>query len=444
MNIKRFIAAVLSVSIVLTSYGYVFAQNSTSSAISLNDRLKLAELSGVATPSSAMQLAASVASDTSVFLNGYSYTSNTAGLTYYFNGSSVANTSLNFSTLPDLFHMVTYSTAHSISNLYSSLRTLLNSLDGHVDGIEGSLTSIVNSIGTTVGSTLTTISSRVNTTNSRLSTTNSTLGDILTAIENQSFTIPQSLLDDVDLLSNNSISKSSIQPWIIPSDDYDHSSSEWRYYFRTYLNNNGLLSTSDFYNTNILMLYKRALSDISNNTGYLGNRTISGVIGSGINYPLYNSDLTSSNMSKTSIWKNILELGSNISLHLSRLSYVLASDDEIAARAAAADTQAAAVTNFVSPSADNSLGASDIGDISNIASSYSDILDSDVNPSAAFGSMSGDSDAWQWFTSEVADSLDTTQRHSNLRSIKNDSSLDYPLVNNNLDELQKILGVKLW
>lgn len=49
----------------------------------------------------------------------------------------------------------------------------------------------------------------------------------------------------------------------------------------------------------------------------------------------YDTDLNPTMLPRTGMWANLRQIGSNLSMHLARLDYVLASDDEIAAREAA-------------------------------------------------------------------------------------------------------------
>lgn len=158
------------------------------------------------------------------------------------------------------------------------------------------------------------------------------------------------------------------------------------------------------------------------------------------NVNLYNSDLTSYSMgtSGNSFWYDFRRAASNISMHLARLDYVLASDDEIEAREAAQDNQDAFVNDFLDSNGAGSASASDIGDMSGISSGVQDVLSTGVSPTSAFSSMGSDSSAWDWFKNDTKNALDTTS--SNRRNIKSSDS-DTPLLDNYYSDLQEKLKV---
>lgn len=152
---------------------------------------------------------------------------------------------------------------------------------------------------------------------------------------------------------------------------------------------------------------------------------------------LYDTDLVGTNMSKDSLWSNVRDIGSNLSLHLSRLGYVLASDEEIEARQAAADSQESVVDNFIKSSGSGSASASDFADVAAVGSNIKDALNSNVSVENAFSSLSSNSSAWDWFTQSTANSLDSTTNQN-----RKSTYYDTPLLDTYYSDLMEILKVK--
>lgn len=152
---------------------------------------------------------------------------------------------------------------------------------------------------------------------------------------------------------------------------------------------------------------------------------------------LYDTDLVGTNMSKDSLWSNVRDIGSNLSLHLSRLDYVLASDEEIEARQASADNQESVVDNFIKPSGSGSASASDFADVAAAGSSVKNALDSNVSAGNAFTSLSSDSPAWGWFSQSTADSLDSTSSRT-----RKSADSDTPYLDRYYSDLMETLKLK--
>lgn len=123
---------------------------------------------------------------------------------------------------------------------------------------------------------------------------------------------------------------------------------------------------------------------------------------------LYNEDLTTTKMgtSGNSFWYDFRKAASNISMHLARLDFVLASDDEIAARQAAEDNQNAFVDNFLDGSGSGSASTSDLGDMADGSAAIKAAFSSNASATDAFNILSGDGDVWDWFTQGTKDSFD--------------------------------------
>lgn len=180
------------------------------------------------------------------------------------------------------------------------------------------------------------------------------------------------------------------------------------------------------------------LATLNTSAVYFFRDVASGVATGNTSDVITNHDLTTTSLGRVSIWSDIRKIGGNLSNHLARLDYVLASDDEIAAREAAQDNQDAFVNDFLDSNGAGSASASDIGDMSGISAGVQDILSTGVSPASAFSSMDSNSSAWDWFKNDTKNALDTTT--SNRRNIKSSDS-DTPLLDNYYSDLQEKLKV---
>lgn len=91
---------------------------------------------------------------------------------------------------------------------------------------------------------------------------------------------------------------------------------------------------------------------------------------------------------------------------VSRLAFVLANDDQIAAREAAADNEAAVIDQFIDPSGAGSASTSDIGSISSASDGFKTNFSTDASASGIWSIF--DSSNGNWFSQEIASSLDTS------------------------------------
>lgn len=145
--------------------------------------------------------------------------------------------------------------------------------------------------------------------------------------------------------------------------------------------------------------------------------------------------LQSGSFTPTSVTNGLYGWLSNIQTPVARLAYVYANDDEIAAREAAAANQEAVVDNFIDSSGGGSASPSDISSVSDLSAGFKDNITTDADPSDLWTIF--DSSHYSWFSQETADQLDTT---SNNRKSK--SEFDTPLLDENINEIYNILGVK--
>ena len=163
----------------------------------------------------------------------------------------------------------------------------------------------------------------------------------------------------------------------------------------------------------------------------------SGLVNGKGNDIVYNSDLTTSSSSTNSVTKTLQTYGSNISMHLARLAFVLASDEEIEARQAASDNQDSVVDNFIKPTGSGSASASDFADVASVGSSMKDALDSNVSAGNAFTSLDSNSDAWNWFSQSTLYSLDSSSSQNRKSAIS-----DTPLLDSYFCDLMETLRLK--
>lgn len=443
---KSLVALIICVSLVLVPC-FAYADTASGSALTLDDQLWIMNEGGIkpvqvaAVEAGAIKAAA--ADNTNVFLNGYSMPSSMNF--YYFGSGSQATTFTNaFSQLPYLAQAITYSIAYSTQNLNTKLQTALTTLNTAVSNIK---TGVAN-INTSSGNTAT------NTSNiySRLGDINSNIGDIklytdgvetalsniLTAIQNQSLTIPQSLIDDVDSIETK-----------VPSQAY--------YWNKFLTNSNGQIPTIsqggvfrqqafDFGSNSLLggiegLLYY-GLTGTTNGVSLLVRDVRDN--NAALDDYLYDSSLTATLIPRTTIWQNMRDFWTNTSYHLSRLAFVLANDDEIAARQAAAANTAAAVSNVISSSGSGSAKPSDISGIADLKSSVSDSVSTGVNVNSIFTETGSGGHAWDWFTQGIQDELSAPSRRSNVRFNSKSSGSDTPMLDAYYHDLEEAIGFRLW
>lgn len=146
------------------------------------------------------------------------------------------------------------------------------------------------------------------------------------------------------------------------------------------------------------------------------------------------TDLSSDTFTPNSLSGGIYTWLSNIQTPVARLSYVLASDERIAAQEAAAANEEAVVDNFIDSSGSGSASPSDIGSISDLSSGYKSNFGSDASVSGIFNIFN--SNNMGWFSQETANQLDTTT------SSRRGSSFDTPLLDQQIENIYDQIGVK--
>lgn len=161
----------------------------------------------------------------------------------------------------------------------------------------------------------------------------------------------------------------------------------------------------------------------------------------------YQSSLTGYNTQQTALnWGNlgnsyftpssqtdgIYKWFAAIQAPVSRLSYVLASDERIAAQQAAAPAEQEVVNDFIDPAGNSSATASDFGSISDLSSGYQQNFGSTASISGIFDIF--DSNNFGWFSSETYNQLDTTVAQRG-------SCFETPLLDQQLEDISRALGV---
>lgn len=144
--------------------------------------------------------------------------------------------------------------------------------------------------------------------------------------------------------------------------------------------------------------------------------------------------LQSSNFTPTSQTNGIYTWLANIQEPIARLSYVHASDEEIAAREKAAANQDAVVDNFIDSSGSGAAPASSFGDVASMSAGYTTNMSTDASASGIWNIFS--SNNFGWFSQETANQLDTT-----VSTRKGSSDFETPLLDQQIADIYKELGV---
>lgn len=132
-------------------------------------------------------------------------------------------------------------------------------------------------------------------------------------------------------------------------------------------------------------------------------------IDSTVSFSIYDSSHTASSVSPISIYDWLRILGTNLSDNLSRLAYVLANDEDIQLRQQTLDQQNAYKTNFTASGAAGRMSGSDIADTAAAGSELKSAFSSSASGRDAFNGFSQGSDGrWDWFSTDILNSLDTT------------------------------------
>lgn len=124
----------------------------------------------------------------------------------------------------------------------------------------------------------------------------------------------------------------------------------------------------------------------------------------------------------------------NIQEPIARISYVHASDEEIAAREKAAANQTAVVNNFIDSTGSGAAPTSSFGDVASMSAGYSSNMNTDASASGIWNIFN--SNNFGWFSQETANQLDPT-----VSTRKGSSDFETPLLDQQISDIYKELGV---
>lgn len=126
---------------------------------------------------------------------------------------------------------------------------------------------------------------------------------------------------------------------------------------------------------------------------------------------------------------------------VARLTYVLASDEEITAREKARDNQNAVLDNFIDDTGDGAISTNDFGSVADASKDIKDNLNTGVSASGIFDVFTGDHTS-AWFSQTTANELDRTQANRSLLKANGLGASDYdtPLLDEKMEELLSIFG----
>lgn len=458
---KKLVALIISSSLVLVPC-FAYADTATGSSIQFDDTVWVYQAGGVkpievaAVESGAIK----AAGDPGTSTNPYYFLTPGRNATVYYaaNSTSASSNSYYVDDLADVVQGISQSIAYSVqnqrnlwstigSNTVSAINDVYNrigTLNGYVDGLESAMltnNTRLGTIDTAVGnikSKLDSVYTSVDNLEGYTDDIEGTLSSILTAIQNQSFTVPQSLLDDVDSIESYSSTNNSRWSW--------NSSFNSSMTLRRYMQNGEGGSASDLSlnptNRSIPNQIWYYLSSLNNSFVLASRDLLSGV--SVNNTQTYlDKDLNPISMGRTSFWRDFRNIGGNINNLVARLAFVLANDDEIAARQAAAANTAAAVSNVISLSGSGSAKPTDISGVADLKSSTVDSISSGVSAGTVFSQTGSGGHAWDWFTQDIADELSAPSGRSYVRSNSKSSGSDTPYLDAYYHDLEEAIGFKL-
>lgn len=124
---------------------------------------------------------------------------------------------------------------------------------------------------------------------------------------------------------------------------------------------------------------------------------------------------------------------------VARLTYVLASDEEIEAREEARANQTEVFDNFIDPNGSGSASVNDFADVSSASGNVKQNFSTGYSASSIWDIFN--QDHYGWFSQECADALDTTNASSNMRK-SNNSDYPTPLLDAYYEEILSLGGLK--
>lgn len=278
---------------------------------------------------------------------------------------------------------------------------------------------------------LSTISSRINTSNTRLNSIITNLSSIITSLGTTNSTL--------DSINTTTTTDSNRWNW--------SSTFNTTFTLRRYAQNGegGTASDLSVNPTNRSMPNQiwYWLAMLNNSTVAASRDLLSGV-GTANTQTYLDKDLNPISMGRTSFWRDFRNIGGNINDIVARLGFVLANDDDIAARQASATNTSAVVDDFIKPTGSAHASVSDFGSVADLAAAGSDNLSSGVAPSVLLDQLGGDGDGWGWFSQQIQDELTAPSGRSDLRSNSKSGGSDTPYLDAYYADLEEKIGFKLW
>lgn len=139
-----------------------------------------------------------------------------------------------------------------------------------------------------------------------------------------------------------------------------------------------------------------------------------------------------------SLWDTTLHGFSNLSYGLSKLVYIFASPEDIAAKEASENNVTNFTDNFIDPQGSNSASVSDFNSVGSIGSNLKESLTSGASASGSFGAFSNSDGKYNWFSQDTMDQLDTV---SNSRTLRSSNSGFTNFVGEHYNEVRRGLDV---
>ena len=315
------------------------------------------------------------------------------------------------------------------------LKEAVLDLDQMVGTGSGSILYYLNMINTRLGyinnnaSTINTNTSNIKIGIDDLNTSNSAISTkISTLIEDYMVPVRSAITTYLPLIKTDT---DSINTTLTTSDTWS-----WNSWTSTLTNNNEVSSFSR--SGNILTQAVYGMQFVGRNVVYGFTKMFNQA------YTGYNTQqiaknwltLQNSNFTPTSQTNGIYSWLANIQEPVARLSYVHASDEEIAAREKAEANQTAVVNNFIDSNGSGAATPSDFSSISSLSSGYQSNFGSDASVSGIFNIFN--SNNMSWFSSETYNQLDTT--NNNMRTIS--ASLpNTPLLDQKIADIYEAIGL---
>lgn len=146
--------------------------------------------------------------------------------------------------------------------------------------------------------------------------------------------------------------------------------------------------------------------------------------------------LTQESWSPTSAINGLYKYLAYTQRDVARLTYVLASDEEIQAREEARANQTEVFDNFIDPSGSGAASTSDFSNVSDLSSGFKNNISTDASVSGIWNIFN--SNNFGWFSQETADQLDTS--NSSTRTLKSSGSYPTPLLDQQTEDILKYIG----